>query len=157
MSIPRTVDGTAESCGTVGCQVDLTEADLNRAELVLTTRQTELAFQPQKNTTIDIRAVLNPELLPKSPLGKQQFPVETIQPELFSIQAGTQVSISMTPFVAEILLDAAVTGTVSKASLALFSTIEPNMIGFASFEGGGGAGAPALRLVYTTANPMGLP
>ena len=158
MSIPRTVDGTVESCGTVGCQVDLTVADLNRAELVLTTRQTELAFQPEDNTTMDLRAVLNPELLPKSPLGEQLLPLlESVPPELFSVQAGTQVIISMTTFVAEILLDAAVTGTVPSASLALLSASEPNMFGFASFEGGGGAGAPVLRLVYTTAAPLGLP
>ena len=158
MSIPRTVVGTAELCGTVGCQVDLTGVGLNLAELVLTTRQTESAFQPGDTTRMDVRRVLNTELLPKSPLGESLLPfVESVPPEFFSVQAGAQVVLSLTPFVAGLLSDAAETGTVSVASLALFSDIEPPMIGFASFEGGGGAGAPALRLLYTIANGVGLP
>ncbi len=46
------------------------------------------------------------------------------------------------------------TGTVS---LALLSAFEPLMNGFASFEGGAGAGAPVLRLLFTVANGVGLP
>ena len=42
-------------------------------------------------------------------------------------------------------------------SVALFHVPEPLTIGFASFEGAGGAGAPALRLLYTIANPVALP
>ena len=155
MSIPRSVDGTAELCGTVGCQIDLTEVDLNLAELVLTTRATESAFQPQDTARMDFRRVLNTELLPKSPLGATLVPfVKSVPPELFSTQAGTPVGVSLTRFVAGILSDDAETGTVS---LALFSAIEPLMNGFASFEGGGGAGAPVLRLMFTISNGVGLP
>lgn len=158
MTIPRTVDGTVELCGTVGCTVDLTEVDLNLAELVLTTRQTESAFQPQAHTTIDLRRVLNPELLPKSPLGGEVLSgLESLAPELFSVQAGTPVLFGLTDLVAGILLITAQTGTVPVTSISLFSAIEPNILGFASFEGGGGAGAPALRLLYTIANDVGLP
>ena len=155
MSIPRSVDGTAELCGTVGCQIDLTEVDLNLAELVLTTRATESAFQPQDTARMGFRRVLNTELLPKSPLGASLVPfVKSVPPELFSTQAGTPVGVSLTRFVAGILSDDAETGTVS---LALFSAIEPLMNGFASFEGGGGAGAPVLRLMFTISNGVGLP
>lgn len=158
VSIPRTVDGTAELCGTVGCQVDLAEVDLNLAELVLTTRQTESAFQPQDTTRLDVRSVLVAELLPKSPLGVPLAPVvEAIPSELFSVQAGTPVSLLLTGLVAGILFETAETDTVPVVSLALLSAIEPLSVGFASFEGGGGAGAPALRLLYTIANDVGLP
>ncbi len=158
MSMPRTVTGTPEVCGAVGCKVDLTEVDLNLAELVLTTRQTEPAFQPQDTTGMDVRVVLSPELLPKSPLGGVFLPfARRLAPELFSIQAGTQVSLAVTSLVSGILEIAAVTDTVPVTSIALFSIPEPNIIGFASFEGAGGAGAPALRLLYTIANPVGLP
>ena len=158
MSIPRTVDGTAEFCGSVGCQVDLTQVHVHLAELVLTTRQTESGFQPRDTTRMEVRSVLNPELLPKSPLGGPlgSF-VESLEPELFSVQAGAQASLSLTAFVAGVLSDAAETGTVSAAPVALLSALEPLTIGFASFEGGGGAGAPALRLLYTAANGVGLP
>ena len=158
MSMPRTVTGTPEVCGAVGCEVDLTEVDLNLAELVLTTRQTEPEFQPQDTTTVDIRTVLSPELLPRSPLGGPLLPFpRSFPPELFSIQAGTQVALSVTTLVAGILAVAAATDTVPVISIALFSDPEPSRIGFASFEGAGGAGAPALRLLYTIANPVGLP
>ena len=158
MTIPRTVEGTADLCGAAGCQIDLTEVHVNLAELVLTTRQTESAFQPQDTTRIDIRGVLNPELLPKSPLGETLAPfVRGLPPELFSVQAGTPVLLSVTDLVRRILSVAADMDTVPSASIVLFSIVEPNMLGFASFEGGGGAGAPALRLLYTVANDVGLP
>ena len=158
MTIPRTVEGTADLCGTAGCQVDLTEVDLNLAELVLTTRQTESAFQPQRTTRMDVRRVLNAELLPKSPLGETLVPlVRLLSPELFSGLAGTQVFLAVTELMRGILSDAADTDTGPDASVVLFSIIEPNMLGFASFEGGGGVGAPALRLLYTVANDVGLP
>jgi hypothetical protein len=158
ISLPRTVDGTVEVCGTVGCQVDLTGVDVNLAELVLTSRQTESAFQPQDTTRMDIRRVLNMELLPKSPLGERLVPVaESLPPELFSVQAGTPVFLSVTAMVKAIVAFVAETDSVPEASLALFSIFEPNMVGFTSFEGGGGAGAPALRLLYTIANDVGLP
>ena len=142
----------------MGCEVDLTDVDLNLAELVLTTRQTEPEFQPQDTTRVNILPVLSPELLPRSPLGRAVLPfLRSFPPELFSIQAGTQVALSLTTLVTEILGTAATTDTVPVTSIALFSNPEPTRIGFASFEGAGGAGAPALRLLYTIANPVGLP
>ena len=158
MKLPRTIDGTAEVCGVVDCQVDLTEVDVNLAELVLTTRQTETGFQPRDTTGMEIRRVLKPQLLPKSPLGERLLTVtEILPPAFFSAQAGTSVSVLMTDFVTAVLGIAAVTDTVPDVSLALFSIPEPNQIGFASFEGPGGAGAPALRLLFTVANDVGLP
>jgi len=158
MSIPSTVTGTPEVCGAVDCEVDLTEVDLNLAELVLTTRTTELAFQPLDTMRLDVSPVFSPELLPKAPLGELLLLVpRLIAPELFSTQAGTQVSVSLTTLVQEALDVAAETGTVPETSVALFHTPEPFTIGFASFEGGGVVGAPALRLLYTVANPVALP
>jgi hypothetical protein len=46
---------------------------------------------------------------------------------------------------------------VPVTTIVLLSALEPSMIGFASFEGAGGPGAPALRLLYTIANDVGLP
>ena len=158
MSMPRTITGTPEVCGAVGCEVDLTEVDVNLAELVLTTRQTEPEFLPQDTTRVDIRTVLSPALLPRSPLGGPLLPFpRSFPPELFLEQTGTQVAFSVTTLVTGILGIAAVTDTVPVTSIVLFSNPEPSRIGFASFEGAGGAGAPVLRLLYTIANPVGLP
>ena len=157
MRIPRAVEGTADLCGAASCQIDLKDVDLNLAELVLTTRQTEPAFQPEGITDIDLRPVLNTGLLPKSPLGGRLLPgVSSLQPNLFSVLAGTPVILALTELVRAILSGPEpVTGP--DASIALLSVVEPNMVGFASFEGAGGVGAPALRLVFTIANDVGLP
>ena len=158
MTIPREVEGTADLCGAESCRIDLKEVDLNLAELVLTTRQTESAFQPEAITEIDLRHVLNTELLPKSPLGGTLVPtVSSLPPNLFSVLAGTPVLLALTPLVRGILSDAREPVMGPDASIALFSVVEPNMVGFASFEGAGGVGAPALRLVFTIANEVGLP
>ena len=158
MSMPRTITGTPEVCGAVGCEVDLTEVDVNLAELVLTTRQTEQEFLPQDTTRVDIRTVLSPELLPRAPLGGPLLPFpRSFAPALFLELAGTQVALSVTTLVTGILGIAAATDTVPVTSIVLFSDPEPSRIGFASFEGAGGAGAPTLRLLYTIANPVGLP
>ncbi len=158
ISMPKSVAGTPELCGAPGCQVDLTDVDLNLAELVLTTRRPEPGFQPERTATIDLRRVLNPELLPKSPLGEQLVPfAERLAPDLFTVDVGAPVRFAVTQLVRGILSTAAETGTVPVTSMALFSVVEPEMVGFASFEGGGSAGAPALRLVYTIANKVGLP
>ena len=152
------VDGTAEVCGAVGRLVELAQVDVNLAEWLLTTRQTESAFQPRDTASMNVHQVLSPELLPKSPLGGRLLPRPEILPqELFSVQAGTSVTLGITEFVTGVLFLVAATGTAQEASLALLSTTEPNMIGFMSFEGGGGVGAPALRLLYTVANDVGLP
>ena len=83
--------------------------------------------------------------------------VRALPPEFFSVEAGTPVLLPVTDLVRESLSDAAETETVATSSIVLFSVDEPNMIGFVSFDGGGGPGAPALRLLYTIANDVGLP
>jgi hypothetical protein len=157
LAIPRTIESTAEVCGTVGCQVDFTAVDLNLAELLLTTRQTESAYQPQDTTLVDLRPVINPESLPKAPLGGPVSVPQILPPELFAAQAGTVVAIPVTSFVIGIQAAAAATGSMPDAWLALLSSPEPNQIGFASFEGLGGPGAPVLRLLYTIADAVALP
>ena len=156
LSIPRTITGTPEVCGAVGCEVDLTEVELNLAELVLTTRQTPSWFEPQDTTQVHIRTVLNPELLPKAPLGQLVPFSRNFAPELFSTQAGTQVPLWLTALVIDVLSIAGETDTVPVTTIALFSNPEPNILGFTAFEGAG-AGAPALHLLYTIINPVGLP
>jgi hypothetical protein len=158
MSIPRMVDGTPEVCGAPGCQVDLGNVVLNAAELILTTRQTQSPFEPQDTTRMDLREVLKPELLPKSPLGGALSPIfERLEPDLFSDQAGTTVFLALTNMVREILATSSGTETEFQVTIALLSVIEPDQVGFATFEGAGSAGAPALRLLYTVANDVGLP
>ena len=158
LAIPQTLESTAEVCGSVGCRVDFTAVDVNLAELVLTTRRTESAYQPQDTTLMDLRPVLKPELLPKAPLGAQvlSFP-RVLPPELFAGQAGTVVAIPVTAFVIGIQAVADETGSVRDASLALMSNPEPNQIGFASFQGAGSSGAPVLRILYTIADAVALP
>ena len=155
--VPRMIAGSPEICGGVGCQFDVTTADLNLAELILTSRGTEAPFAPSDTTGMDIRAVLNPELLPKSPLGDPLALGGTpLPPLIFAEQAGSRVAVSLTELIRDVL-ESDVVGDLPPSTIALLGFVEPGSFGFASFDGPGGAGAPALRLVLTLGGKVGLP
>lgn len=157
LKLPRMIGGSPEICGGVGCQFDVTRADLNLAELILTTRVTESPFEPSDTTRMDIRTVLHPDRIPKSPLGDLlSLGGATLPPEIFAQQSGSPVTISLTGLMSNVLKSETV-GDLPSSTIALVNSTEPGPLGFASFDGSGGAGAPALRLVLTLAGKVGLP
>ena len=155
--VPRMIGGSPEICGAVGCQFDVTTADLNLAELVLTSRLTEAPFEPSDTTQMDIRPVLEPERMPKSPLGDLLgLQATTLPPAIFAERAGSQVGLTVTGLIRGIL-ESEGDGDLPLSTIALLNSTEPGRFGFASFEGLGAAGAPTLRLVLTLAGQVGLP
>ena len=157
LRVPRMIEGSPEICGGVGCQFDVTTADLNLAELILTSRVTEAPFEPSDTTLMDVRAVLNPERIPKSPLGDPLAVTgTTLPPQIFAEQAGSRVALSLTELVRDVF-ESGVVGDLPLSTIALLGAFEPGPLGFASFDGPGGASAPALRLVLTVGGKVGLP
>ena len=157
LKLPRMIGGSPEVCGGGECQFDLTAAGLNLAELILTTRVTESPFEPSDTTRMDIRAVLHPEKIPKSPLGDLLAPDgATLPPEIFAQQSGSQVAISLTSLISDVLKSETV-GDLPSSTIALLNSTEPGPLGFASFDGSEDAGAPVLRLVLTFAEKVSLP
>lgn len=161
--MPVTLDGPERLCELVGCPFSLEPDRINHASLVLTTEEQVPAFRPTDTLNLDIRPVLVPDRLPKSPLDVSLV-VSRGNPLGLSVAptgfAGEpeQVSLPVTGFVR-----AQVRGQLDDSAgdvpsvLAFLSLFEPSELGFASFVEPGRPGEPFLRLILTTADTVDLP
>ena len=161
LDVPRVLTGPAEVCAILACPFDLagSDAQLGLAELVLTTRETLPAYQLFDTLDVDLRTVVNPELLPKSPLGGQlagAFGV-SVRPEMFSDLAGTEVAFPVTALINDLMFGDSARVASTPDNIVFLSVIEPPSLGFAAFFGPGNANAPALRLLLTVAGKLTLP
>ncbi len=161
LNLPRVLDGPPEVCAIVGCPFDLREANaqVNLAELVLTTREIDPAYELFDSLHVDLRPVVSPELLPKSPLGTQLSGAlgKEVQPELFTHAANTQIAFPATGLIADLMLGDSATLANTSNTVVFLSIIEPPALGFASFHGPGSPRAPVLRLLLTVAGRVRLP
>lgn len=151
--VPAALEGSDEICALVQCPIAITAERLNNATLVLTTATSQAAFQPSDSVFLDARAVLAPELLPKSPLGSSLVGGlgVSIAPAWFGAEAGAAVSIPLTSFVRALFDDAS---GEKVRDIVLLTPVEPFSIGFGSFVGPGQVGAPRLRLILTVADTV---
>lgn len=152
MGIPATLDGPEELCERVGCPFPLAADRINAASLVLRSRASQPAFQPSDTIRLDVRPVLAPARLPKSPLGPSFVgrPGRAVDPSAFGEEPGQEISIPVTAFVQDLVRGQTPQGLDPPESLALLSFFEPLSISFASFVGPGEEGEPFLRLIVTT-------
>jgi hypothetical protein len=150
--VPAALEGTPAICQRVRCPIEITPQRLNNATLTLTTAASEAAFQPSDSVFLDARAVLAPELLPKSPLGTSLVgvPGVGIAPVDFGEGAGRTISIPVTTFIRALFGDSG----EKVEDLVLLTPLEPLSIGFGSFVGPGQADEPRLRLILTVADTV---
>lgn len=159
LDVPRRLNGPQELCAAVGCPVDIDEDHVSYAGLVLSARRPAPAFAPSDSLTMDVRMVLAPSFLPKSPLGPSNagaggtpgFAGTVLTPDLFD-DSGTEktVEIPVTRLVRDLLRGETASGDpVPSATVALLSTFEPLSLEYASFEGPGSPAAPRLRLILS--------
>lgn len=156
MDVPTVVDGPPGLCAQVTCPYTLDPSRLNLATLELTTRRPEAGFLPIDSVFVDARAVLDPDRLPKSPLGFSYvigggLPLGA---DLFGDGTGSTVSIPVTSFVRDLIRGETSSGDEPPRSLALLTFSEPLSILFSSFVGPGGEGEPVLRMVLTTSDTV---
>jgi hypothetical protein len=153
LDVPSALNGPPEFCAVVGCPFTLTPDVLSRATLILTSRATEpAAFQPLDSVTIDVRPVLAPEVLPKSPLGTPLAANSRFGAEDFGADAGRELGIPLTNFIASLVDPEG--DPDAPASIALLTLFEPLDIAFFGFEGPGDPGEPVLRLLLTVADTV---
>ena len=161
LNLPRVLDGQPELCRLVACPFDFAAsgAQLNLAELVLTTRQTLPAYQLFNTLNFEVRTVVNRELLPKSPLGSELTGslATTAAPELFTSLSGTELEFPLTNLVNDLMLGDSATLATTPKTIVILSADEPSGLGFAAFQGVGGDGAPVLRLLVTVAGELRFP
>ncbi|HEX9886316.1 MAG TPA: hypothetical protein VGA70_07495 [Longimicrobiales bacterium] len=153
--MPTVLNGPPAFCERMGCPFDLDPARVSSATLVLHSAASEPAFQPSDTVRLDLRAVLSPERLPKSPLGATFTGGlgRAVAPEAFGDAPGQVIAISVTTFVRNIL-GGPMDGLEPPNVLALLSVFEPLSLSFASFVGPGGALEPSLHLILTTADTV---
>ncbi len=161
LDVPRVLTGPAEVCAVLACPFDVaaSNAQLGLAELVLTTREILPAYQLFDTLDIDLRSVVSPELLPKSPLGGQLGGPfgSPVRPLMFSEEAGTEITFPVTAFVDGLMLGDSAMAAATPNTIVFLSVVEPASLGFASFHGPGSPYAPALRLLLTVAGELTLP
>jgi len=153
IDFPEALDGPPELCARVECPLVLRSPMVNAAVLSLTTAETPEAFRPSDSLRVDFRPVLEPDRLPKSPLGSSlisySFYGVPLAPEVFGDSAGTRVEIPIGVFVSNLIAantdpDIEVPGTVT-----LLSAYEPLSLPYGSFLGDEGAAAPEIHLLLT--------
>lgn len=159
LDVPRRLNGPSELCAAVGCPVDIDEGHVSYAGLVLSPRRPTPAFAPSDSLTMDVRMVLAPSFLPKSPLGPSNagaggtpgFAGTILLPRLFADSATDEtVEIPVTRLIRDLLRGETTSGDpVPSATVALLSTFEPFSIEYASFQGPGSPAAPRLRLILS--------
>jgi len=152
--------GPPELCVAVGgCPYTPQAGDVSYAALALTSQTTEAAFQPTDSVRVDLRPVLSPPRLPKSPLGASQTGgIGTAIPaEAFGAGAGTRVEVPMTSFIRTLLSGSGTSGIAPPSTFALLGNPEPSSLTFGSFFGPADPDAPILRLILTVGTPQVLP
>ena len=156
--------GPPELCAAVlgGCPFTAEAGHISYAALALTSRATEAVFQPTDTVRLDVRAVLSPPTLPKSPLGLSETGGlgMSISPEVFGALEGSVVEVPITAFVRTLLAGPGAGGVAEvdpPSTLALTSVTEPFSLSFASFFGPAEPGEPVLKLILTVGTPQVLP
>jgi hypothetical protein len=156
LDLPEFLDGPPELCAELGCPLPITPEALISASLVLTTKAPAAAFQPTDSLYMDVRPVLAPERMPKSPLGSSLAGIlgVALPPEHFGENDGVEVKIPLGAYI-EALLEQGPDGELP-ASLVLLSTFEPASLAYLSFEGPGSEKSPQLRLILTYGEGVGI-
>jgi hypothetical protein len=151
MDFPAALDGPAELCALVECPLVLEPQMVNSALLTLKTGETQPAFRPSDSLRLDLREVLEPGRLPKSPLGSSLTSLFGVAfpPEVFGDSAGTRVTIPISGYVSDLIAAKSQPDLEIPGTLALLSAFEPLSLPFATFLGLDGADGPEIELILT--------
>jgi len=157
VGLPEFLAEDPELFAKVQCPVRLTEESLISASLVLTSKAPPAAFQPTDSLFwLDVRPVLEPSRLPKSPLGSSLVGRLGVQMNPFDFQgdAGVEVEIPLGSYVEALISLRDDPELNVPQTLALLSSFEPLSLYFAAFEGPDSSSPPELRLILTFADEV---
>ena len=149
LEIPSVLNRPDELCDIVGCPVEITADHVSFAALRFTSRPVVWSFAPSDTLALDLRSVLAPEILPKSPLGPSLSGLvgTLVGHELFQAPAGEIVEIPMTGLVRDLLRGETVNGDPVSKTIAVLASFEPRSVEYMTFDGPTSPSAPTLRLV----------
>ena len=151
MDFPAALTGPPELCQRVGCPLVLEPEMVNSASLYLTTMAPPSGFVPSDTLRVDVRAVLEPHRLPKSPLGiaLAGFQGISVPPEYFGEEAGARVEVPIGGYLVELIRGETATGDEVSTTIAILSSLEPLSLPFGAFYGPGSPFEPEIRLILT--------
>ena len=149
LDIPSVLNRPDELCELVGCPVDITADHVSYAAIRLTTRTGARAFAPTDTLSLDLRSVMAPEILPKSPLGPSRTGAfGTLLPhEWFQPPAQEIAEIPVTGLVRDLLRGETMDGDPVSKTIAILSIFEPLTVEYMSFDWASSPAAPKLRIV----------
>ncbi len=161
VTLPKELNGPPALCQAVGCPMTLRPDQVNYASLILRTQQGDEAFRPVDSLGFDVREVLSPTELPKSPLSGSLLadPNGVRVPAFkFNRPQGEDIEIPVTGFIQDLVRGETASGRPVSSTVALLSPSEPASISFGTFQGpGGGVLAPTLKLIVTAGKTVVLP
>ncbi len=151
MDFPASLEGPPELCAKVDCPLVLRPEMVNSAILRLKTAETQPAFRPSDSLRVDIREVLEPGRLPKSPLGSSltSFFGVAFAPEVFGDSAGTRVQLPISQYVTDLIAAKFEPELEIPGTLALLSAFEPLSLPFGTFVGSVEGEGPEIELILT--------
>ena len=157
LDIPSVLNRPDELCDIVGCPVQITADHVSFAALRFTTRTGDRAFAPTDTLSLDLRSVLSPEILPKSPLGPSRagrFGV-LVPHEWFQPPAQVIAEIPVTGLVRDLLRGETVDGDPVSKTIAVLSIFEPLTVEYMTFDWAFSPAAPSLRIVLNFSHDGG--
>ena len=159
MELPPSVDAGVEVCSKVHCPLELRADRILFAGLVLHTHTTlSPGFAPASSIAVEVRPVLSPERLPRSPLSAPVNPgADGLAPDFFSSETKTLYEIPMTGYLRTLLQPDLAGGVAPSPTLALLARPEPPGLEVISFYGVGTELEPYLRLILTVSDGVPLP
>ncbi len=153
MVLPETLEEPEALCQRVQCPLSLEPSSVVSASLILTTKTPPAGFLPTDTLLMDVRPVLEPSRLPKSPLGSTLLVTQgtLLPPEAFAGGAGTTIEVPLGPYVQRLLSSSEDSDLPDLTTVALLSAFEPLALSFVAFEGPGSPFAPELKLLLVLA------
>ena len=138
------------ACPGLGCTVNLRDAHINLAELLLQPTASPPGFSPEDSIAVEVRALLSGSGVPleRSPLSEAvSASLTPIARDRFTATNTTTAPLIITSIISALATDTASVGSPNRAprQLALLTNPESATFGFGTFRSG-----PKLRLVLTT-------
>lgn len=158
IDLPDRIEAPDPVCQRVQCPVELTPESVVYAALILRSRAAQPAFQPVDSLSVDVRPVLDPDRIPRAPLGPSFLPFgQPVAPQWFGSQAGRSVPVPVTGFIRDLIRGETQAGLPPAGALALLAPLEPLDFAFTPFAGPGTDDAPSLRILITLLDGVRLP
>ncbi len=158
VTLPDELEGNEEVCAEVTCPVKLTPERVVFAGLQLTGKTQDEAYIPVDTLLVDMRSIVNPGILPRSPLTSTIIPFPaSVPPELFFPEADPElVEIPVTFYIRDLIRGETAGGEEVFPGIAILVPLEPLSFGAMRFYGPDSDHPPTIRLLLTLSDEVDL-